>query len=200
MKDLENDGYKYISILLIVIISVCFFVLGLIIGLYTNKKIVRYEFDISKDYCFIPERYEFMNPDMSKYICNLSDQLGIDSDLVVAILLQENPSFNPFAVNRNPNGTTDIGLFQLNDKYLYTDFLKKYWKITEIEFDAYNWKHNAFVAINHIYNLKLKLKIDDDVIKAYNCGINATMRNRIPESTVEYLAAVKNNLQLLKGN
>lgn len=194
-----NAVYKNISIMLIVIVSICNFGLGLVTGLSTDKKIIRYEFDITKDYYSMPEKYDFMIPDMSKYICNLSDQFGIDSDLVVAILLQENPAINPLATNRNPNGTIDVGLFQLNDKYLYSDFLKKYWKITEIEFDAYNWKHNAFIAINHIYNLKLKLKNDDDVIKAYNCGINATMKNNIPESTQNYHAAIQKKLKLLKG-
>ena len=166
------------------VFSVCLFFVGFIIGISTSKKIIRYEFDISKDYCFIPEKYEFMNPDVSSYICNLSNQFEIDSDLVVAILLQENPTFDPLATNRNPNGTIDMGLFQLNDKYLYTDFLRRYWKITEIDFDPYNWKHNTFIAINHIYYLKGKLKSDDDVIRAYNCGVNATMRNQIPKTTI----------------
>lgn len=196
MLDREN----IISFIIYGIVCVGCLIGGYMIGTISHKKI-KYEFDVSKDYTFVLGKYNQLNldKDVDAYICNMCEQYDIDSDLVVAILMQENPSFNPYAINRNSNGTTDQGLFQLNDKYLYTDFIPKYWDIKEIEFDVFNWKHNCFMAITHIYYLKTRLKADDEVIQAYNCGINATMKNKIPASTKNYLAAVKNNLLLLKG-
>ena len=39
----------------------------------------------------------------------------------------ENPDQDPYATHNNANGTIDVGLFQLNDRYLYTDFVPNYW-------------------------------------------------------------------------
>ena len=145
-----------------------------------------------KDY-----KYVFMNKQLSDYICNLSYELDIDSDLIVAILMAENPEFNPDAVHKNDNGTIDCGLFQLNDKYLWTNFSKDYW-VDGVELDPFNWKHNTFIAMHHIDYLLDKLKVQEDVIMAYNCGIGAVMNSNVPDSTKVYLAKVKNNLILLK--
>ena len=145
-----------------------------------------------------PWVYEFMPSNISKYICEYSEKLNIPADLVVAILLQENPDFKFDAVHRNENGTIDCGLFQLNDKYIWSDFIPKYWQELEIDFNPFNWKHNTFIAIRHIKFLLDSLKVQDDVIMAYNCGIGAVMNERIPSSTFVYLSRVKNNLEMLR--
>ena len=143
-----------------------------------------------------PAKYPFLQKEMSDYICKLSEELKINSDLVVSILLVENPEFNPDAVHRNENGTVDFGLFQINDKYTWSTFIPKYWRMG-IEFNPFNWKHNAFLAMHHIEYLSSRLKIQDEIIMAYNCGEGAVMKNQIPESTKVYLSRVKNDLKLL---
>lgn len=86
-----------------------------------------------------------------------------------------------------PNGYTKI------------DYQKKAdWQM-DIEFNPFNWKHNAFLAMHHIEYLSSRLKIQDEIIMAYNCGEGAVMRNEIPESTKIYLSRVKNNLKLLNN-
>jgi hypothetical protein len=147
----------------------------------------------------IESKYDFMPAEISNYICVLSDELQLDSDLVVAILMNENPTFNAEATNRNKNGTTDCGLFQLNDRYIWTDFVPDYWFDIGVEFNPYNWKHNTFIALHHIQYLSDKLKVFDDVVMAYNCGIGAVMNNNVPEITKIYLSKVKNNFNLLKN-
>lgn len=141
--------------------------------------------------------YPFLPEELSVYIECLCEQLGIDTDLAVAILLQENPEINIEATHRNENGTIDVGLWQLNDKYLYSDFAVKFWKF-DIELDPYNWKHNTYIALNHIHWLQQRLKVQEDIICAYNCGIGAVMNNKIPDSTKIYLRRVVNNYNLLK--
>ena len=145
-----------------------------------------------------PAKYPFLQKEISDYICKLSEELKINSDLVVSILLVENPQFNPDAVHRNENGTIDFGLFQINDKYTWSTFIPKYWQM-DIEFNPFNWKHNAFLAMHHIEYLSSRLKIQDEIIMAYNCGEGAVRKNQIPESTKVYLSRVKNNLKLLNN-
>lgn len=141
-------------------------------------------------------RYKFLEPKVSHYIEALCQELELNPNLAVAILMAENPKFDPAAVNKNLNGSVDCGLFQLNDRYIWTVFQNDYW-IENVELDPFNWKHNCFIAIHHIAALQKKLKVLDDVIMAYNCGAWAVMAGRIPYSTTLYLAKVKNNFQLL---
>ena len=145
-----------------------------------------------------PHSYQFLNNALSDYICDLSAELDINPNLVVAILMVENPEFNQEAIHRNENGTIDCGLFQLNDRYVWTTFKTAYW-FDNIELDPFNWKHNAYIAMHHIKALQDQLKLQDEVIMAYNCGIGAVMNETVPAATKVYLAKVKNNMVLLKG-
>lgn len=182
-----------------VVILAVIFLFGFFTGRKTIAKVVHVDLDADKKTeVEEPGKYPFLNSQLSKYICNLSEELGIDSDLVVAILMNENPEFNPDVIHRNENGTNDLGLFQLNDRYCYTTFVESYWDM-DVEFNPYNWKHNAFIALHHIEYLQSRLKVQDDVIMAYNGGIGAVINNQIASSTYYYLARVKNNLRLLKG-
>lgn len=175
------------------------FLFGFFTGRKTIAKVVHVDLDADKKTeVEEPGKYPFLNSQLSRYICNLSEELEIDSDLVVAILMNENPEFNPDVIHRNENGTNDLGLFQLNDRYCYTTFVESYWDM-DVEFNPYNWKHNAFIALHHIEYLQSRLKVQDDVIMAYNGGIGAVINNQIASSTYYYLARVKNNLRLLKG-
>ena len=144
-------------------------------------------------------KYQFLKKEMSDYICALCTEMEIDSDLIVAILMKENPEFDPEATHKNDNGTIDVGMFQLNDKYIWTTFKDAYW-FDNVELDPFNWKHNTYLAVHHIQYLQKQLKVMDDVIMAYNCGIGAVMSNNIPNRTKTYYANVKLNMKLLKNN
>ena len=152
------------------------------------------------DYDSINTKYDFMDKRKAVYIEALCKQCNVDSDRAFAHLIQENPTFDEFAINRdNANGSVDVGLFQLNDKYLWTDFVPRYW-VEGVEFDPFNWKHNAYIAIHHMAWLQEKLKVEDDIIMAYNCGKTAVLNDRVPTSTREdYLVKVKNNLNMLRN-
>lgn len=141
-------------------------------------------------------KYQFLKKELSDYICGLCNEMEINSDLIVAILMKENPEFNPEATHRNENGTIDVGMFQLNDRYVWTTFKDNYW-FDNVELDPFNWKHNTYLAVHHIEYLQKQLKVMDDVIMAYNCGIGAVMNGNIPDRTKSYYANVKLNMKLL---
>ena len=192
---------RLIIVLTIVICDLLLGVAGFILGTRVkNKQRIAVDFTIQKfDEDIREPKYKMMPSALSNYICDLSDELGLDSDLVVAILMKENPEFNPDAISRpNENGTLDLGMFQLNDYYLWTTFKKRYW-FDNIVLNPFNWKHNAYIALHHIKYLQDKFKIQDDVIMAYNGGEGNVMNGTVKPMTISYLANVKNNLFLLKG-
>ena len=193
---------SWIKYLIISLLSITSFVLfGILMYLVGSKKAktVAVDFTVIEEAVEITEhKYQFLSKQLSDYICDMSNELGLDSNLVVAILMVENPEFNPEAIHRNENGTIDCGLFQLNDRYVWTTFRTSYW-FDNIELDPFNWKHNCYLAMHHIDYLSKQLKVLDEVIMAYNCGIGAVMNETVPASTKVYLAKVKNNMTLLRG-
>lgn len=186
---------KIVTILLVVFLCLSSFFLGFLI----NVKHKSYDFNnvvsISEN---TTNKYPFLENSLSSYICELSAELNLDSDLVVAILLVENPEFDENATHKNENGSVDCGLFQLNDRFLWTSFKNDYW-FSNLELEPFNWKHNTYIALHHLQFLQKKLKTQDDVILAYNCGITRVMKNNIPNKSKKYLAEVKNNITLLKS-
>lgn len=178
--------------------------LFMIIGLLSfnagkkKSKVVAVDFTVNEE---IEENgtwtYPFLKKELSDYICGLCNEMEINSDLIVAILMKENPEFNPEATHKNENGTIDVGMFQLNDRYVWTTFKDSYW-FDNIELDPFNWKHNTYLAVHHIEYLQKQLKVMDDVIMAYNCGIGAVMNGNIPDRTKTYYANVKLNMKLLE--
>lgn len=170
------------------------------IGFILNRSKKSYDFN---NVVFVPvseqPKYDFLPHELSDYICYLADGLELDSDLIVAHLMVENPEFNPDAMHKNDNGTIDVGMFQLNDRYLWTEFKQDYW-FDNLELDPFNWKHNTYIALHHMKYLHDKFKVQDDAIMAYNGGKGAVMNGTVKDSTRVYLIKVKNNLHLLKAN
>lgn len=197
----------YVYAILIAILSIVIFI---VLGLYKkniskteqliqmkDKTILTME-TTSDMNCSEYTKYDFIDSKIAVYIELLCEELEVDDVPVFAILMKENPEFDINAINRNVNGTIDCGLFQLNDYYIWRDFEYRYW-IDGVELDPFNWKHNCYLAIHHIQYLQKNLKVQDDVIMAYNCGINAVLNDNIPSSAKTYLANVKTNMKLLKN-
>lgn len=196
-----KTNYKIIIATCLSIIIYSFaFILGINYQKDKSKLIVHTNFEnthIQEE--IIDPKYEFIPPEIANYIIQMCNELEVDTDLAVAILMQENPGLDLDATNRNKNGTMDLGLWQLNDKYLYTTFSELFWQFEDVELNAFDWKHNTFIALHQIEWLQSRLKVFEDIVMAYNCGIGAVMNRTIPESTKVYLSRVKNNYKLLKG-
>ena len=195
-----KDNFKlWFCIMILSFISI--FLIGLLVGKHCVKPIY---VDLSETNITLPKEYnKYQNirmPDeIADYIIRLCKELNINEELAVAILLNENPLFDANATNKNKNGTIDIGLYQLNDKYIWNTFVPRYWKIENVEFNPYNWKHNIFVALHHIQYLTKTLKVFEDIVAGYNCGENAVMNNKVPASTLQYIEKTKNNILLIRS-
>ena len=134
--------------------------------------------------------------DWHAYLVKQCSEVGVPVGIMEAILLQENPSFNPKATHKNKNGSVDLGLFQLNDKYIHTDFIPRYWHHEE-EFRWDNPFHSTYVAVRHVKWLYSKFwqeatprSKDFAVSLAYNCWYTAVMTGKVPRSSADYAAAV----------
>lgn len=148
----------------------------------------------------------FVDDEKAEYIVKLSNNFNVDPDLVVSILEKENPTLVTDATSKpNQNGTRDLGLFQLNDRSLFCrgGFIEMWWKPEFGEFDADNWKHNAYIAVKYIQDLTetfgpnnvyfIAAGYNAGVLRAYEAYINDDT-SRLPSSTaVVYAPIVVNN-------
>ena len=189
---MKNKLYIIITVSAVLFLLIAAYILGT-----AHEKRIAVNFETEEVQTEEPHRYQFMPKEISDYICSLCEELEVDSDLAVSHLMTENPELDVDAVHLNINGTVDCGLWQLNDRYLWTSFKDAYW-FENVELNPFNWKHNTYIAVHHIAYLQKKLKVTDDAIMAYNCGIAAVMSGDIPDSTKVYLKKVKTNLFLLK--
>jgi hypothetical protein len=124
--------------------------------------------------------------------------MDVDPDLVFAIILVENPKLEEYHINVNANKTADLGIMQLNSKYLWKDFLPRYWH-TDTEFNPFNWQHSIYIGIYHIQFLHNNVRTLKKTIMAYNCGLVCVKRNKVPESTIKYSQLVMKKYKQLKS-
>jgi hypothetical protein len=136
-----------------------------------------------------PERATEMLPEetIPDMVIRISMEIGLDPKLALALLAVENEVYNASADNYNEhNDSHDLGLFQLNDRFIHTDFVPRYWK-SEIPFDPLDAESNAFVALSH---LKYLIKRFDynilNAIQAYNGGETAVASANVKQATVQY--------------
>lgn len=146
----------------------------------------------------LPAKPTIPQQEVVDYVQQLAVELDVDANLALAILKAENPWLKWNYVNVNKNKTADIGLWQLNSRYLWTDFVPNYWPEEREMFNPYDWKHSTYVAMRHIQYLQVVLANFNKVILAYNCGINRVKKGKIPESSKEYLKYVKKQYRKLQ--
>lgn len=202
---LRNNKIARISLatILLFLFLFCAFLFG---KFTTLKKFGKTVFltDVSID---ISESWVNPFPDIkdeiSFYIIEICKPLKIEPEVVLAILLQENPMQDPYATNINSNGTVDCGLFQINSKYTIY-FAEKYWKfdVFNEEFDVFNWKKNAWVA-THIINDYYSFfhKDIEKTAAAYNAGVSRVFNEQeLPAITLNYKKQVKSHYNNLKNH
>jgi hypothetical protein len=205
MKKFMIIGLSYVALLIFI-----FVLLGKVSDLRGEMRNLREDiYGESKDYMLVTESCgkTYMNPygaflpdDMADFITECCGSFGVSTNLVVAVLEMENPSLDVSAVSKpNDNGTCDVGLFQLNDRSLYSKdgFLDKYWNSLLGEFNPDNWKNSAYVAIKFIGDLEKMFGKDNVywIACAYNAGSGRAYKEwtktdddkqYLPESTRTY--------------
>ena len=173
------------------------------VGLVSTNYLTVYEHPVKVDN-FVNKYSFFLDDEKAEYLVQLCSDFNVDSDLVVAILMQENPTLKVDAVSGpNANGTADLGLFQLNDCCLFQKdgFLDLFWPKDFPEFEATNWKHNSYIAIRLIEDLTKTFGENayENIAAAYNCGSGRVFLRQIPVSTsTVYVPSVMNNLAVIK--
>lgn len=118
-------------------------------------------------------------------IASIAIEFSIPEGFLQAIALTENAQLDATAINKNKNGTKDLGLMQLNSCW-YTD---KNWDDAET---------NIRAACNHINMIIKEGKCDTwwHVAVLYNAGHNITIP---PDSSVCYANAVTVKWEELGG-
>jgi hypothetical protein len=122
---------------------------------------------------------------LSLHIREACEKEGVSYELAMAILAVENPKRDPAAVNRNANGTMDMGLFQVNS--------------ATINPASYDWRNpydSATVAVLHLAWLQRQGLSRLEVVMAYNCGASAVRRGRVPSAAAAYAVKV---MKVLEG-
>ena len=131
------------------------------------------------------------------YFREQCSRAGVPVEIAMAILMVENPGLDPAVVSKeNPNGTRDYGLWQLNSRYLWSDFVLRYWHNLE----PFRWDdpfHNTYLAVKHLQWLYSIFCTDPvpqsksyNVIVAYNCGFVAVLSGKVPAASANYAALV----------
>ena len=125
---------------------------------------------------------------LKKMVARICRQQDINFRLVSSLVDKES-KWNPTAIGKNPNGTYDYGLFQLNSGNSKM-FVKYFWDRKDT-FDFKNPEHNAYVGIKFFKSLIVHYKGDvKKALQAYNAGMTAVSIGDIPPSTLDYAAEI----------
>jgi len=170
----------------------------------------------------VPDVSEFDPKDIQLYIKEQCYTIGINYHFAISLLREENPAFFRLfdeivpqewvfeVLNRNDNGSTDYGLWQLNGNFLWVNFLPSYWHDL-CEFDWKNPYHNTYVAVRHIKWLYTSLQrhhsekgnpqpvntIYWETAMAYNAGLDRIRSGMMPANkTLDYAARVVERVYL----
>jgi len=118
----------------------------------------------------------------------IATEFGLPPNFVLAVALEENNSLNPTAVSPvNKNGTTDLGVMQLNS----ANYGHIAWDNPEV---------NIRAGCTHIKNLMKEPGINTywAVAVAYNCGY-AKFANEPPKASLDYGDRVMARWRSLEG-
>lgn len=132
-----------------------------------------------KGYIYIPEKYE-------EVLILYSNHYNVPFTIMAKIALCES-SWRKWAKGGNEEKGFDLGLMQLNTRSIPT-FEKLFNKGNKI--DPYNERTAMRIACAYISDLYKQTGNYYLAVAAYNCGINAVKRKKIPESTYKYVSKV----------
>jgi soluble lytic murein transglycosylase-like protein len=115
-----------------------------------------------------------------------SDETGVPVWLLARLIKRES-NWNSSLVNINADGTKDLGICQLNEKYI-PDFEWRYNHGSKI--DAFNPDTSIYVCAKLLNALYKNTGNWVDAVGAYNCGLTRYKTGDIPDSTLRHIDAV----------
>jgi soluble lytic murein transglycosylase-like protein len=118
-------------------------------------------------------------------IIAIAIEVGIPPYLALSIALEENQTLNHLAVNINPDGSRDLGVMQLNDRWFIGD-----WRDPET---------NIRAGCEVIKELTTKPGMNYWLVCiAYNCGYGRLLE-RPPDVSIEYANRVFARWNVYRG-
>lgn len=130
----------------------------------------------------VPENMRFVPEQYLRMIAKASIKYKVPI-LYLSRLLREESNFNPHALNYNDNGTIDMGIAQLNNKYI-PEYVWKYHKMKLI--DPFDPEVSINIAAAILANNYRVLKDWERSIQAYNCGLSKVYARKVPDKTKAY--------------
>ena len=130
------------------------------------------------------------NREIAESILSYADRFEVSPALAFALGWEES-RFNPNAVNRkNHNGSTDRGLFQLNDlsfPYLETE-------------SFFNIRENARYGVGHLRHCLDRAGFEIAALAMYNAGENRIRTMGTPKATLDYVSRILENRVKIETN
>ena len=109
---------------------------------------------------------------MREYFVDSCLRHGVPYTIAYRLISWES-GWDETAVNHNPDGSTDLGLMQLNDRYL-EDFSLRYNEGKRI--DPWMWRVSLEVGLAHLKVLHRATKSWEGAVAAYNMGLTRYRR------------------------
>lgn len=135
---------------------------------------------------------------LEKIVDTICKRENIDVHILKAIAEKESRWNASITSKMNDDGTRDIGLFQLNSKYIKW-FEEKFWT-SEEKFDPKNPEHNTIIAARYLKSLLKKYNNDlKKALYAYNAGPTSVANNDIPQSTKAYAKEIMDKIKSAKA-
>jgi len=134
------------------------------------------------------EKYEWYARIPSEYrdfVIDLNEnELHIPPALIY-YLVQWESGWHRTATGYNLNGTHDLGLMQLNSRYVYA-FVAAHFSGDPEDFDPYNAEHNLEVGLKHLNFLHDYFNDWESAVQAYNAGKGRIARGYVPGFAQHY--------------
>jgi soluble lytic murein transglycosylase-like protein len=102
-------------------------------------------------------------------------------------LIKWESNWNEQAWNRNTDGSRDLGIMQLNDRW-YDDFAVRYNAGRPV--DPWMWRPAMDIGLAHLARLYSVVGNWPGAVASYNVGLTRYRRGRLPQSTRQMVAYV----------
>jgi soluble lytic murein transglycosylase-like protein len=115
----------------------------------------------------------------------VSEKANVPISILESIAFAES-QFNPWAESKErKDGYKDMGIMQINEKYLVSDYYRYIGP-----FNPYNPYQSVLVVGLHLSYLYKQFGSWPSAILAYNAGETAVLKDRVPDSGIDYLMKV----------
>lgn len=135
-----------------------------------------------------------LDKEFQKYLYDMCNEYDVDYLVALAIMMTENPNFDPTLVYHNKNGSIDVGLFQINS-------CNHEWLINKLGISDYKDPYDSIYAGVYFISYQMEQGMEGHgLFMAYNMWWETAQRliNKGTTSTEYSRKAMKNYNKLLE--